>query len=239
MFISSSSIPLQRLKNLLYTFLGNDHHLQPITNLNMSLHRARKRIPDQSLHRILTQIRHLTFLQRMALATSGHMLILVVDLIVQERHDQTCRRAGRSALFALIAAHGVIRVQRALAILVHARQDRMHIVWEEALRVENRTQPLRARLHGHGLAVLVSVHLDDCVEAFFQGVAVGGEAHYRQDDARGWVVGSDAEEFGGMSGVDVVAGGGAGVAGEDGEGGACYPEGGSAVVGVAVAGGVR
>jgi hypothetical protein len=36
-----------------------------------------------------------------------------------------------------------------------------------------------------------------------------------------------------VAGVDVVAGGGAGVAGEDGEGGAGYAEGGAAVVGVA------
>lgn len=37
-----------------------------------------------------------------------------------------------------------------------------------------------------------------------------------------------------MAGVDVVAGGGASVPSEDGEGGTCDAEGGAAVVGVAV-----
>ncbi len=110
----------------------------------------------------------------------------------------------------------------------------MHIVWEEALRVQNRAQSLRASFHAHGLPVLVAVHLDDVVEALLQGVAVGGEAYDREDDAGGGVVGADAEDLGGEAGVDVVAGGGAGVAGEDGEGGAGYAEGGAAVVGVAV-----
>ena len=66
--------------------------------------------------------------------------------------------------------------------------------------------------------MLVSVHLHDRVEAFFQGVAVGGEAYYGQDDARGWVIGSYAKDFWCVSGIDVVAGGGASVAGEDGKG---------------------
>lgn len=82
--------------------------------------------------------------------------------------------------------------------------------------------------------MLVTVHLDDVVEALFEGVAIGGESDDGEDDAGGGVVGADAEDFGDVTGVDVVAGGGAGVAGEDGEGAAGYAEGGSTVVGVAV-----
>lgn len=113
----------------------------------------------------------------------------------------------------------------------------MDVVGKEALRVQDGAEALRARVDAHGLAVLVAVHLDDGVEALLEGVAVGGEADDGEDDARGRVVGADAEELGGVAGVDVVAGGGAGVAGEDGEAGPGYAEGGAAVVGVAVRGG--
>ena len=110
----------------------------------------------------------------------------------------------------------------------------MHVVREEPLRVQDCAKPLRTRLDRHSLAVLVTVHLDDGVEALFEGVAIGGEANDREDDAAGGVVGADAEELGNVAGVDVVTRGGAGVAGEDGEGAAGYAEGGAAVVGVAV-----
>lgn len=69
--------------------------------------------------------------------------------------------------------------------------------------------------------MLVFVHLDDGVEPFFQGVAVSGEADYRQDNARRVVaVVAYAEELGDITRVDVVTGGGARVTGEDGEVGA-------------------
>ena len=85
----------------------------------MPLDRTRERIPHQPLHIILTQILHLPLLQRMPLPTAGDILVLVVDLIVQERHDQTRRRARRPALLPFIAPHRIIRIQRPLAILVH------------------------------------------------------------------------------------------------------------------------
>jgi len=87
--------------------------------------------------------------------------------------------------------------------------------------------------------VLVAVHLDDGVEAFAEGVAVGREADDGEDDAGRGVVGADAEDLRGEARVDVVAGGGARVAGEDCEGGACDAEGGAAVVGIAGADTVR
>ncbi len=91
----------------------------------------------------------------------------------------------------------------------------MYVVWEEALLVQDRGQSLRARLDGHRLAVLVSVHLDNGVEAFFECVAVSSEANNGEDDAAIWIIGSDAEDFGDEAGVDIVAGGGASIAGED------------------------
>jgi hypothetical protein len=68
-------------------------------------------------------------------------------------------------------------------------------------------------------------------------VAVCGEADDGEDDAVGigFVVGggADVEEFRSDARVDVVAGGGAGVSGEDCEVAACYAKGGAAVVGIA------
>lgn len=92
--------------------------------------------------------------------------------------------------------------------------------------------------------MLVAVHLDGRVELLAQGVAVGGETDDGEDDAgvvgvQGGVVvggvggGSDFEELGGVAGVYAVAGGGARIAGEDGEVGAGDAEGGAAVVSIA------
>jgi hypothetical protein len=63
--------------------------------------------------------------------------------------------------------------------------------------------------------VLVPVHLDVNVEAFFESVSVCGKANNREDDAGGGVVGADAKNFGDEAGVDVVARGGAGITSED------------------------
>ena len=71
--------------------------------------------------------------------------------------------------------------------------------------------------------MLVFVHLDDCVEAFFECIAVCREADDCEDDACVVVI-ADAEELGREAGVDAVAGRGACVAGEDGEIFACYAE---------------
>ena len=169
----------------------------------------------------------------MPVATPWHMLILVFDLVVQEGHDETRCRACGPALLPLIEPCRVIRVQGPLAILIDAAQDGVDVVGKQALRVEDGAQPLGTRLDRHGLAVLVAVHLDDVVEAFFQGIAVGGVSYHGEDDAAGLVVGADAEELGGVPGVDGVARDGAGVAGEDGEVGAGYAESGATVIGVA------
>lgn len=97
----------------------------------------------------------------------------------------------------------------------------MDVVREETLLVEDCRQSLSAGVDGDGLLVLVAVCLDDGVEAFFQRVAVGGEPDDGEDDGvrvrRVGVggVGADCEEFGGEACVDVVARGGARVAGED------------------------
>ena len=96
----------------------------------------------------------------------------------------------------------------------------MDIVRKEAFVVENVAQALGTRGHAHGLAVLVFVQFDNGVEALFQGVAVCGESDDGEDYSGTfvvWAFAADLEEFGLVSCVDVVAGGGASVAGEDGE----------------------
>lgn len=89
-------------------------------------------------------------------------------------------------------------------------------------------EALSAGADSYVFAVLVFVHFDDGVEAFLQGAAVGGEAYDAENDFGAGVLGAfaaDFEEFGGVARVDVVAGGGAGVACEDGEVFACDAEG--------------
>jgi hypothetical protein len=84
--------------------------------------------------------------------------------------------------------------------------------------------------------VLVAVELDDGVEALFEGVAIGREADDGEEQRRVGLRGvraADLEDFRRVSCVDAVARGGAGVAGEDGEGLAGDGEGRAAVVCVA------
>lgn len=83
--------------------------------------------------------------------------------------------------------------------------------------------------------MLVSVQLDDGVEALTQGVAVSGETDDGEKESGvglRLVGAADLEDLWDVARVDAVAGGGAGVAGEDGEGVAGDGEGGAAVVGV-------
>ena len=44
--------------------------------------------------------------------------------------------------------------------------------------------------------MLVPVHLDEDVEAFFESVAIGGEADNGQDDAARGVVSANSKDFG-------------------------------------------
>ena len=100
-------------------------------------------------------------------------------------------------------------------------------------------QPLCTGGHGHGFPVLVLVHLYDGIESLFQRVAIGGEPDDGKGDAGILVLGTlaaDLEELGCVAGVDVVAGGGPGVASENGEVCAGDAKGGTAVVGVASSG---
>lgn len=172
----------------------------------------------------------------MTLAASGNILVLVVHLIVQKRHDQTCSCSSCSAHLALVTPNRVVAEETALSVLVQPAQDRRDVVGEEALLVENGAESLRTGLDAHRLAVLVAVHLDDGVEAFLQRFAVGGKSDHAEHDG-GVVLGgcgaADLEDFGGVAGVDVVSAGGTGVAGDDGEVVAGNGEGRTAIVGVA------
>ncbi|CAG8705354.1 2039_t:CDS:1, partial [Scutellospora calospora] len=203
----------------------------------MPLRRARERIRHQGLDR--RSVQELGRLHHLLQPRTGVgiVLVLVVDLVVQERRDQTARGARSTARLALVTPHRIIRVQRSHAVLVQAAEDGVHVVREEALVVQDVAEALGASVHAHLLVVLVLVHFDDGVEALLEGVAVGGEAHDREDDLGALVVAAgaaDAEEFGGVARVDVVAAGAASVAGEDGEVGAGDAEGCAAVVCVAV-----
>ena len=135
------------------------------------------------------------------------VLILQVDLIVQKGHDQTACGTSRPALFTLVAPHGIITVQRALAFLIQTSKNGVNVVWEEALVVEDVAQPLRARGDGHGLVVLVFVHLDDGIEAFLECIAVRREPHdgqYYPCSNVFWPFTTDSEQLWRISSVNVV-----------------------------------
>ena len=158
-------VHLQRRVQLLNPILRNDHHLQTITNLNMPLHRTRERIPHQLLHvfpvqRLRLQLRLLQPLRRIRL-----ILVLKVDLVVQERHDQARRRTRRATLLPLVRPHGIVAVQRALALFIDPTQDGVDVVREEALVVEDVREALRAGVDRHVFAVLVPVHLHHGVQS--------------------------------------------------------------------------
>ena len=144
----------------------------------------------------------------MTLATTGNVLVLEVDLVVEERHDERRSSTSSTTLLSLVTAHRVVGVEGTLSILVDTAQDGVDIVREEALVVEDVTQTLGAGGNSHGLVVAVTVHFDDGVELLGEGVAVGGKSDYGQNDTSAFLVvafAADAEEFGGVAGVDVVA----------------------------------
>lgn len=182
----------------------------------MSLRRAREGILDQLHHMVQRQRLPRSLFQAQPLTTPRQILILEVDLVVKEGHDQTRRRAGCATLFPLVTADGVVTVDRTAAFVVQPAENGGDVVGEETLAVENSREALCAGLDAHVLAVLVLVELDDGVEAFFEGVAVGGEADYGEDEGGGGR-GADSEELGLVARVDVIATRGASVTGEDGE----------------------
>jgi hypothetical protein len=230
-------ILLQLCVLLLDAVLGDDEHLQTVANLNMPLRRAGEGIGYQGLDRRSVQELGRPHYLLQTSSRVGVVLVLVVDLVVQERCDQTARGASGTARLTLVAAHGVVRVESAHAVLVQTSKDRVHVVREEALVVEDVAEALRAGVDAHLFVVLELVHLDDGVEALLERIAVGGEANDREHDLGALVLAAgaaDAEQFGGVARVDVVAAGAASVACEDGEVGAGDAEGCAAVVCVAV-----
>jgi hypothetical protein len=96
----------------------------------------------------------------------------------------------------------------------------VYVVGEEALVVENVAESLGACGYGHGLSVLVLVHLHNGVETLLQRITICCKADYRKyypGTLVVWALAADLEELGCVSCVDVVARSGACVAGEDGE----------------------
>lgn len=208
---------------LLNPILSDDKKLQPITDLNMPLNGTSERILHNLLRDISRQRLRRLLHQCQPLPRTRNILILQIDLIIQERHDETRRRASSTTLFPFVTPHGVIGVQRPLAVLIYSAKDSSDVEGEEPLAVEDMAQPLRAGGNAHFFPVLVAVHLHRGVETFFQGVAIGREAYHRQHDAAAfvlWSFAADLEEFGDITRVDVVAACGTGVACEDGEVGA-------------------
>lgn len=168
---------------------------------------------------------------------SRDVLILEVYLVIQERHNQTSSSTASSALFPLVAANGVIRVDGTLALLVQATQHGVCVVREETLVVEDGGETLGACVDAHRLSVAVAVDLADSVELITQGVAVGGKTNDGEDNGGvGLISGSaaDFEELRGHAGVDAVAAGMSGIAGHDGEFGTGDGKCGATIVRVAV-----
>lgn len=154
-----------------------------------------------------------------------HLLILLVDLTVEEGHDQRGSRASSSAELPLIRSYRVIRVHGALSLLVQTSNDGVHVVGEEPLVVEHVLDGSRTRLHLEGLVVLVVVQLDVLLDVLDEGVTVGGKAVGGHQN-----VVSDVKHLGLVPRVDGVAGCISGIAGQQGEIVSCDSEYGSSVV---------
>lgn len=170
-------------------------------------------------------------------AAAGDVLVLEVDLVVEEGHDQTGRGTAGAALLPLVTADGVVAVDGALILLVEAAEDGIDVVGEKALLVEDGGEALRAGVDRHGLAVAVAVHLADGVEALLEGLAVGREADDGQQDV-GVLLrrrrSANFEDLGGEAGVDGVAGRRSGIAGHHGEAVTGHGDSGTTVIGIAV-----
>ncbi len=202
-------VSLQRGENLFDPFLGDDHHLESVTDFDMSLDCTGERISNQLLHLHSRQRCDGALLHFMTTTGAALVLILEVDLVIEEGHDQARGRTGGAALFALVAADGIVAVQRTSTVFVQAAKDGVDVVREETLVVQDRRETLGAGFDGHGLAVVVPVHLDDVVQTFLQCLSVGREPDYRQYDMCSRptrVVPTDPVHLGRISRVDAVSG---------------------------------
>ncbi|TFB03983.1 hypothetical protein CCMA1212_003526 [Trichoderma ghanense] len=227
---------MMRQEDLLDALFCDNQHLQRIADLDVTLHSAVKGILDKRLDLWPRQGAALPLLQFVALSAAGDVLVLEVDLVVQEGHDQAARSTAGSALLPLVASNRVVGVDRTLALLVEAAEHGMCVVWEESLLVENGGQPLGTGVERHGLAVSVAVNLADGVQTIAQSLAIGGKSTDGQDDGGIFLGGSgatDLEDLGRHSGVDAVAAGVTGIARHDGEVGAGNGKRRAAIVGVA------
>lgn len=97
-------------------------------------------------------------------------------LTVQERLQQALSTPCCSAEFSLVAAHGIKAVYGALSLLVQTAQDVVHVVGEEAFRIENGRDHSRNRVQGHRAAVRMSVPLKTLLDSVDEGIGIGGEA---------------------------------------------------------------
>ncbi|KAI6758981.1 hypothetical protein HG531_013977 [Fusarium graminearum] len=148
-----------------------------VTNFDVSLDCTIKGVLDDGLDLSSCQRTSFSLLQLVTLSASGNVLVLEVDLVVEERHDQTARSAACTALLSLVTSYRIIRVYSAPALLVQTAEHRMRIVWEESLAIKNCRETLRASVDRHGLAVAITVDLADGVEVIAEGFAVGGKAN--------------------------------------------------------------
>lgn len=215
-----SLISLQRQISLFNSVLCNDHQLQTVTDLNVSLSGTGESVHDNLFNVLLRQGFRNAGLQGVALAGAGNVLVLEVDLVVEERHDQARGSTSGTALFSFVAAYRVVGVKGTLAVGIDSTKNGVDVVGEETLVVEDVGETLGAGGNGHGLVVAVVVHLDDGVELLGQSIAIGGETNDGENNAGALLLralAADAEQLRGVAGVDVVAGGVAGVTSHDGE----------------------
>lgn len=110
------------------------------------------------------------------------VLILQIDLVIEEGHDETGRCASGTALFALITTDGIETVDGTHSVLVDSRDDGGDVVREEALAVEHRLNQPRYGIHSHRLCVLMVVPFETLLETFYEGVAISHVPDDRDDD---------------------------------------------------------
>lgn len=99
---------LERLISLFNAVLCNDHHLQTVTDFDVSLNGTGEGIHDDLFNVLLRQRLGDTSLQGVTLSRARDVLISEVDLIVEEGHDQTRGGTSGTALLSLVTAYRVV-----------------------------------------------------------------------------------------------------------------------------------
>lgn len=169
--INGHSVPLEIVVLALDAVAGHYEELEAVADLDMALCSRGEGVAYQGDDLVDAQVLELALLLAVG---ARDVLVLEVDLVVEEGHDEGGGGAAGAALLALVGAHGVEGVHRAAAVAVEASDDGVHVVREESLAVEQVLDVPRGRSQRQRLVVVVKVvPFDAALEPAHQRAPVG------------------------------------------------------------------